>query len=61
MIEAQQLGQSARVDLVTLIALFHGGILSRIAHHQFRDVWLQQVVQPGCPGPFFKRYVQIPA
>src|SRR4029077_6694925 len=31
MIEAQQLGQLAGIDLVTLVALFHGGILSRIA------------------------------
>src|ERR1700684_3306809 len=38
MIQAQQLGQPARVDLVTLVAFPHGGILSRIAHHQFRDM-----------------------
>src|SRR6266446_5439587 len=30
-----------------------GGILSRIAHHQFRHVWFQQVVQPGGRGSFF--------
>jgi hypothetical protein len=33
MIEAQQLGQPPRVDLVILVAFPHGGILSRIAHH----------------------------
>src|ERR1700730_16917828 len=33
MIETQQLGQPARVDLVTLVAFPHGGILSRIAPH----------------------------
>src|SRR5712691_3245050 len=59
MIQAQQLGQPARVDFVTLVALFHGGILPRIAHHQSGDVWLQQVVQPGGPGSFFKRDVQV--
>src|SRR6202790_3565477 len=32
MIEAQQFGQPPRVDLVTLVAFPHGGILSRIAH-----------------------------
>jgi hypothetical protein len=29
MIEAQQVGQGAHVDLVVLVAFFHGGILSR--------------------------------
>ena len=61
MIEAQQFGQPARVDLVTLVAFFHGGILSRIAHHQFRHVRFQQVIQPGGRGSFFKRDVQISA
>src|SRR6202166_4470388 len=61
MIEAQQLGQPASIDLVTLVAFFHGGILSRIAHHQFRHVRFQQVVQPGGPGSFFKRDVQVSA
>jgi hypothetical protein len=61
MIQAQQLGQPARVDLVTLVALFHGGILSWITHHQSGDVWLQQVVQPGGPGSFLQGDVQAPA
>ena len=61
MIQAQQLGQPPGVDLVTLVAFSHGGILSRIAHHQFRHVRLQQVVQPGGPGSFFKRDLQISA
>jgi hypothetical protein len=49
MIEAQQFAQPARVDLVTLVAFFHGTILSRIAHHQFRHVRFQQVAQPSGP------------
>src|SRR5229473_6006278 len=61
MVEAQQFGQPASVDLVTLIAFSHGPVFSWIAHHQFRDVWLQQVVQPGGRGAFFKRDVQISA
>ena len=59
MIEAQQLGQPARVDLVTLVAFFHGGILPRIAHHDPSDMGFKQVVQPGGPGSFFKGDVQI--
>src|ERR1700676_4515583 len=61
MIEAQQFRQPPRVDLVTLVAFPHGGILSRIAHHQFRHARLQQVVQPGGPGSFFKRHLQVSA
>src|SRR6266851_4097941 len=61
MVEAQQFGQPASVDLVTLIAFSHGPVFSWIAHQQFRDVWLQQVVQPGGRGAFFKRDVQISA
>jgi hypothetical protein len=38
----------------TLVAFSHGGILSRIAHHQFRRVRFPQVVQPGGRGPLFK-------
>ena len=61
MVEAQQLGQPARVDLVTLVAFPHGGILSRIAHYQFRHLRFQQVVQPGGRGSFFKRDLQVSA
>jgi hypothetical protein len=41
MIEAQQLGQPEGVDLVTLLAFPQGGILSQIAHHQFRHLRFQ--------------------
>ena len=61
MIEAQQLGQPAGVDLVILVAFPHGGILSRIAHHHFRHVRFQQVVQPGRRRSFFKRDLQVSA
>src|ERR1019366_5068584 len=47
MIEAQQLGQPASIDLVTLVALFHGGILSRIAHHDPRDMGLRRIIAPA--------------
>jgi hypothetical protein len=57
--EAQQLGQAACVDLAILVAFPHGGILSRTAHHQFRDVWLQKVIQPGGRGSFFERDLQV--
>jgi hypothetical protein len=41
---AQQLGQLPRVDAVTLVAVVQQGILARIAHHDFRDVRLDQIV-----------------
>ena len=58
---AQQFGQPAGVNLVTLVAFPHGLVLSWIAHDQFRDVRLQEVVQPGGPGPFFKGETSIHA
>src|SRR6202161_4576956 len=61
MIEAQQLGQPASINLVTLVALFHRGILSRIAHHDPGDMGFEQVVQPGGPSSFFKGDVQVSA
>ena len=41
-IEAQQFGQAACVDLVILVAVPHGGILARIAHHQICEVTRDQ-------------------
>src|SRR6266851_6967278 len=61
LVQVQQFGQLACIDAITLVAIFQQGIPTRIAYHQFRDVWLQQVVQPGGPGSFFKRDVQVPA
>ena len=61
MIETQQLGQPAGVDLVVLVAFPHGFVFSRIAHRQFRDVRFQLVVQPGGRRSFFKRDLQISA
>ena len=61
LVQVQQFGQLACIDAITLVAIFQQGIPTRIAHHQFRDVRLQQVVQPGGPSSFFKRDVQVPA
>src|SRR5258708_9129919 len=61
MLEAQQFGQLAGVNLVTLAALFQQSILTRITHQHFRDMRLQQVIQPGCPGSFFEGDMQISA
>ena len=58
LVAAQQLGQLPCVDAVTLVAVFQQGILPRIAHHHLRDVRLEQVVQPGGPGSFFKGDMQ---
>jgi hypothetical protein len=41
MIEAQQLGQSASINLVVLVAFPHGLVFSWIAHHYFGDVRFQ--------------------
>src|SRR3984893_6282990 len=51
MIQAQQFGQPPRVDLVTLVAFPHGGILSRIAHHQFRHVRLSKSYNQAAQVP----------
>jgi len=56
----QQLGQLPRVDSITLAPVLQQGIPARIADHGLLDVWLQQVVQPGGPGPFFQGHVQFP-
>ena len=60
-VRAQQLGQLPRIDAVTLAPFLQQSIPAGIAHHQFGDVRLDQVIQPGRPGTFFKRDVQAPA
>jgi len=60
-LEPQQFGQPSRTDLVTLVALSHRGVLSRIAHRHSCDMRFQQVVQSGGRGSFFKRDLQISA
>src|SRR5258707_15048814 len=60
MVEAQQLGhQLTGINLVTLAALFQQSILTWITHQHFRDLRLQQVIQPGRPGSFFEGDMQI--
>jgi hypothetical protein len=54
MIEARQLGQSASVDLVVLVAFPHGLVFSQIAHHQFRDVRFQQSYSQAAEVPSSK-------
>src|SRR5258708_40085556 len=55
----QQFGQLPGVHTVILFAFLQQGIPTRIADHQFCDVWFQQVVQPGSPGSFLKRDVHV--
>src|SRR5260370_23339474 len=52
-VHVQLFGQLAGIDPITLTAVVRG-ILSRIAHQHFRDVGLQQVIQPGRPVPSSK-------
>ena len=54
----QQFGQLSGIDPVTLITCFQQGVSSWITHHDFRDVRLEKVVQPGGPGSFFKGDLQ---
>jgi len=44
LVGAQHLGQLARIDPVTLVALFQQGGLSRIADHQPADLGFQEIV-----------------
>ena len=44
LVGAKQLRQLARVDPVTLVAIFQQGSLSRITDHQSADVGFQKVV-----------------
>ena len=59
LVVVQQFGQLPRIDAVILVAFLQQSIAARIADHQFRDVGLQQVVQPGGPGSFFKRDMHV--
>ena len=56
-IGAQQLGQLAPIDPIALAAFLEQCVAARIAHHDVRDVGLEQVIEPGRPGAFFKRDV----
>jgi hypothetical protein len=44
-----------------LTAFLQQSVSARIANHQFRHVGLQQVVQPGGPGSFFKGDMHVSA
>jgi len=61
MIEAQQLGQPASIDLVALVAALHRGILSRIAHTILVTWGLSRSYNQSAPGPFLKGDVKVPA
>jgi hypothetical protein len=53
--EAQPLGEFASIDLVTLVSLFDQWDLARIADQNLADMWLEQIVEPGCPGSLLRR------
>ena len=57
---AQQLSQLPRIDPVILVAGFQQGVLPRIAHHHFRHVRHEQVIQPGRTGSLFKGHTPAP-
>jgi hypothetical protein len=58
LIAAQQLGQLAGIDPITLIPIFEERVLPRITHHQSVNVRLEQIVQPGRPSPFLEGHRQ---
>ena len=57
-IKAQAIGEFARIDPVTLVAVFEQRVLPRITYHQFVNVRLEQIVQPGSPSSFFEGHRQ---
>src|SRR5258708_33332881 len=58
-VQVQPVSQLAGIDPVILVPLC--AILPRIAYHQSRYVWLQQIVQPGGPSSFFQGDMQLTA
>jgi hypothetical protein len=60
-VRAQQISQLPGIDSVTFAALFQIVIATWITHHKFRDMRLQQGIQPRSPSTFFKRQIQAPA
>src|SRR5439155_9950950 len=54
LIAAQQLRQLAGIDPITLVPVFEQRILPGIAHHQFVNVRVEQIVQPNRPGSFLE-------
>jgi hypothetical protein len=50
---------SDRCVLVTLAAFFQQGVAAGIANHDFLDVWLEHIVEPSRPAPFFQRHMQL--
>jgi hypothetical protein len=41
---SQKIGQFSGIDAIVLVARFQQGVLPRIAHQHFSDVWLEQIV-----------------
>src|ERR1035437_5044812 len=53
---AKQVAQFACIHPIVLIAGFQQRVLPRIAYDHIAHVGLEQVVQPGCTGPFLEGY-----
>jgi hypothetical protein len=52
-VKAQAIDQFARINPVTFVAVFEPRVLPRITHHQFVNVRLEQIIDPGSPSSFF--------
>jgi hypothetical protein len=61
LVVVQQFGQLPGIDAVILVAFLQQSIAAWIADHHFRDMGLQQVVQPGRPGSLLKGNVHVSA
>src|SRR5579875_3469608 len=59
--EAQPIGQLARIDAVVGTALFEEGGARRIADHDLGDIGGETVVEPGRPSAVFKGQEQFAA
>src|SRR5438876_59126 len=58
LVPVQQLRQFARVVAIILVPYYSQGVLARVADQHLRNVRLEQIVQPGGTGSFFKGHVQ---
>jgi hypothetical protein len=58
LVPVQQLRQFARVVAIILVPYFSQGVFARVADQHLCNVRLEQIVQPGRPGSFFKGHAQ---
>jgi hypothetical protein len=50
-----ELGQLAGIDAITLVPVLEQCVLAEVAHHQFVNLRVQQIVQPDGPTFLLRR------